>query len=463
MKDVAFDPNPPLSIILYFPVVLAQKYLSLPLHIGITLQSFLILAISTFMLNWSLKTGFSLTVLSRYAAVTGYILMNTIASGLVFGERDHLIAMTLPAFLTIQLGLTYGTIKADTRVWLFCALASFLILVKPPHGLLPSLLLCHRVIRNRNLKALLDADFLALSFMTLLYATAIWFFFRDYTEIILPDMFSYYYPSISDAHLLNNVLPLGASALVIGLGAYFSRIDTASKRMIAMLSFGAAISVIPIIIQGKGFYYHYLPSLSFLAAAGTLLFYEWVFKETRKAHGAAFCTLIVGLLLSYCAAPLDSTYPRHSTYADLPLPREIANTAKGKNIFIFNSDMALSHEISYYTGTVHASRFPSLWFLPGLINARENNLDDWKANTERYAEMVAEDLDKYQPAVVLLIDPAYFDPEIDFIKTFSLSPAFNKAWGHYRYMQSTTVDEKDYLGTTEMHGPPKIFRIYQRH
>ena len=117
MSQAAYDPNPPLSILIYVIPALLQKFSALPLHIGVQLQAFAIFAFATIALIKSLKCFPDLSLPSRHILVCGYLLLNTLGAGLTFGERDHLIGMILPPLVAIQLALTNRSLKASCWVW----------------------------------------------------------------------------------------------------------------------------------------------------------------------------------------------------------------------------------------------------------------------------------------------------------------------------------------------------------
>lgn len=462
MSEAAYDPNPPLSILIYVLPALAQKFLALPLHIGVQIQAFTILALSSFALLKSLKAFSELSAYSRHILICGYLLLNTVGAGLTFGERDQLIGMVLPPLVAIQLGLTTRTVRPSVWVWLFSMLAALLILLKPPHGLLPAILLLHRVCVQRNLRVLRDPDFVSLSVMTVGYMAAIWIFFRDYIEVILPDMLQYYYPSSSDPELIRSLLYFLAAFFGVAIFAQLSRIPAYSKKLIAALSICAVVSLVPAAIQMKGFYYHYLPALGFAVMALLLLIYEWLLRETRHERGSLVTAAAVGLLASYAIVPLDFNYPRHHNYLSLPMPSLVVEKNTNKSVYIFNDSMSLSHEIPYYADMIHASRFPSLWFLPGLYHAQETHIPGWEEERDRYAVMMADDLNTYKPGLVLLLEPGAFDQKIDPLDFFGKNQHFQSAWSHYSYVQSTTVDEGAYFGNAVRTKLPREFRVYKR-
>jgi hypothetical protein len=178
--------------------------------------------------------------------------------------------------------------------------------------------------------------------------------------------------------------------------------------------------------------------------------------------------------LSYLASPLDVTHARHDNYRNLPLPRAITSftdESPHKSFYLFNSDIALAHELAYYTGLKHASRFPSLWFLPALYyyedQRQAGNLDDIETarlqqSKDQYAEMISEDIERDEPAVIALLDPDYFENKIDPVEFFKDNPSFRETWKHYKPVGKIEILDSDYYGRAVKDTRPKVFNLYER-
>ncbi len=474
MSDVAFETNPPLSLILYTIPVLLKEYAGLPFHITGIAQSFVVLLAGGLMLAQALKNFTFLDDSKRTILLVGFALINTVCSSIVFGERDHLIGIILPAFVLLQLSLTFNLGPTRPMHWLYFFLGAFIILLKPHYGLIPGLLLLHRVIIRKNLTALRDPDFIALTTMTLAYAATVWFFFRDYLTVILPDVLSYYVPGETGFDAVQGMGAFVAVGIALAFAAYFLIKDRSERNQYFYFIGCGLLCLIPVIVQGKWLPYHYLPSAVFFGTIAPRFLYGFLQKEFNKDSIALIMTAAAFTGLSYLAAPIDVNHARHNNYADLPLPRAITSytdESPHKSFYLFNSDISLAQELSYYTGLKHASRFPSLWFLPalyyydeqrqaGTLSAEETTRLDKQIN--HYAEMMSEDIERDKPAIIALIDPAYFSNNIDPTEFFKGNVAFREMWKHYKRIGEIEILDSDYYGRAVKDTRPKIFNLYER-
>lgn len=474
MSDVAFETNPPLSLLLYTIPVALKEYLGWPFHVTGIAQSFAVLAAGGLMLSHALKNFTFIDDTKRTLFLIGYVLINTVCCSIIFGERDHLIAMILPAFVLLQLSLTFNLAPLRPLHWAYFFLGALIILLKPHFGLIPSLLLLHRLVLRKNLTVLRDPDFIALSVMTLAYMGTVWFFFRDYLTVILPDVLNYYVPGSTGLDCMHVLAAYCVTGITLLIAAKF-RIKEISERNLHYYFIGCGIlCLIPVIVQGKWIPYHYLPAAVFFASVIPTYLYGFLHRELKKDVLAIFATAAALTGLSYLSVPVDTAYARHDTYVNLPLPRTITSftdESPNKSFYLFNSDITLAQELAYYTGLKNASRFPSLWFLPALYyydemrQAGELSADEsahLDAQIDHYAEMISEDIERNRPAVVALIDPDYFSNRIDPTVFFKDNPAFKEMWSHYRPAGKIDIFDSDYYGLAVKEDKPKVFHLYER-
>lgn len=473
MSDVAYETNPPLSLLLYAIPVLLQKYIGLPLHIGVTLQSFSILAACGLMLHRVLKNFAFLSEIHRLAIMAGYIVSNTILSAFHFGERDHLIGMVMLPFILIQISITQRTQVFTLWSRLFLVLGALILLLKPHFGLLPLIFLGHRIKQRGNLSVLKDADFLTLTLTTLGYLAVVWFGFRDYIEIIAPDVLRYYYLSANNKNLF---MVVGLFCVMLGAIYSLSYEMKAGRDVVQFcrwLLLAALPCLVAVALQDKGFYYHYLPSIILFVSAGALIVYDLVAHKLQKPINALLGGAAVLVALAYACVPPATEHPRHDNFAGLPLAKEIMEATAGSktpSFFIFNNTMGMMHELAYYTGTQHASRFPGLWFLSelhyyeqerrlGLLTPeQELQLD---RDYERYGDMMADDLNHYQPAIIWIISPRVFEGKIDLLRFFAKHKKFQDAWAHYKFDKDVSIRKGLYAEGTLVDAP-KVFSVYRR-
>ena len=126
---------------------------------------------------------------------------------------------------------------------------------------------------------------------------------------------------------------------------------------------------------------------------------------------------------------------------------------------MFNRDMGIFHETAYYTGMHHASRFPSMWFLPQIAQAQQAIKDGKPSNLSKaeasyyytkYADMIAEDFSAEKPDVLLVwqAKPSYLN--VKFIPYFSQNKNFARELKNYRKTGSVMLSYADYYAGTDV-------------
>jgi hypothetical protein len=387
--------------------------------------------------------------------------------------RDHLIGMAIVPFALIQVSITQKTQVFTLCSRLFLLLGSLIFLLKPHFGLLPLILLGQRIKARGNLSVLKDADFLTLTITTLIYLAVVWFGFRDYVEVIAPDVLRYYYLSSDN----KNLFMVAGLFCVMTCAIYSLSYEMKAGRDVVQFCRWLLLASIPclvaVILQDKGFYYHYLPAIIFFVSAGSLIVYDLVANKLKKPINALLGGAAALVLLAYACVPPATEHPRHDNFAGLPLAQEIIEATAGSktpSFFIFNNTMGMMHELAYYTGTQHASRFPGLWFLAelhyyeqerrlGLLTPEQEA--QFQKDYDRYGDMLADDLNHYQPAIVWIISPRVFEGKIDLLKFFSKHEKFQGAWSHYKFDKDVAIRKGLYAEGTLV-DPPKVFGVYRR-
>ena len=473
LSDCAFETNPPLSLLIYTLPVLGNDWLGLPLHYTVFLQTCAILLFSTWATYKILTAWGKLQATDVYIIVAAYLLANTIGSSLYFGERDHLVGMALVPFVLMQLTLTYNLKQADKLKWPVFLFGALFILVKPHHGLLPSILLLHRIFHRRNLSVLRDADFLTLAIMTPLYMAFVALVFPDYVRIILPDVFTLYVPKHNFSNIAEFILTASGFCLVTAVAAAFIPLNAPAKRIIFFLLTAAMISIVPYYVQGMGFYYHVMPVISFMWPAIALVVMYWLASQVGR-NIPVFFTAIFMVVFAYAYAPLNIAYPQHKDYANMPVTKLLEkNCPKDRpcSFFMFNRDMGIINETAYYTGIHHASRFPSLWFLPQLINSGHDlekgkpsrlNKTELTAYTKKYTDMVTADFAHDKPDILIIWRPGKKLVDFDFVKFFTANPDFAKEWKHYKKEKAIKLAYGEYFRGAATEKDALDYDVYRR-
>lgn len=475
MSDYIYETNPPLNLFTYIAPVMLDKWAGLPLHYGLFAFSCAMVALSCAAIYAVVRDWPFLRRWDIWIMLSGFILANTVMTGTQFGERDQYVALGLVPFVLVQIATTYGLPYPKWMKWpvLFCG--AVLILLKPHHGLIPTLLLGHRMLARRRWMILRDPDFIALAVTTSLYIAATWFFFNDYVTGILPDVVLLYATLREGKTATVLTLLYFCTLFVLFLFPFLSTgMDRRKKNLILFLTGCAMLSLIPFYVQGMAFTYHLFPALSFAACALALQISWFTQKLLRPGPGLLAALIVLGCFY-YTLRPLKPEFPQHGDYAAFPLT-QLVQRCKGQphcSFFMFHPNMGIVHETAHYSGVPFASRFAALWFLPTLLAADTAEaagtappipFETAHRLRAQFLEMVAQDLMTQKPPLAIIgQDIDVKGHSFDFVAWFSASPAFRAEWAHYKKVDTIEVNYSDYFtGSAYDNGTVIKYDVYAR-
>jgi hypothetical protein len=450
MTAAWYDTNPPMSALIYLPVLLLRRA-GVMAEYAPTLYAGLLLALAGF-LNVRFLRAWPAFGAARIAGVlAAWLLAVTLVPQYEFAQKDHLIAITLLPLLLAQFAMLRGYDAPPRRyVVLAVVLALPFILVKPHFGLLPFAMAVYRLWRVRSVREILRSDFIILGAGLLAYLAALPVFFPDFMAEILPASIKAY-----AGIRLSWIGPAvtGAGLLGVCLCCMAACIDDRERRAQALfLSLTAMLAVIPVWVQMKGFSVHLLPCLSLMlpAAFVVLSFYAGRLFDNRRLAVPVFVALWA---LGTTLFTPNTTYPTHDAYRRGDWAQMIET--QGQGAFYMQADSTnIVMPLAFYTGTGFASRFPTPWFLPLVRNGDA-------AARARYGGYMAADLEAYKPGLVLLY--AHPAPESDILALLRDDAVFARAWAAYSPAGQVTLDPAAfYPGTRFARQAPVVYDMYIR-
>lgn len=439
MTDAAYDPNPPLSFLIYLPVYLAAKIPGMKLEYAIFFTTSLAALLSSALCYALVRKWPFFDRASAWALAVSFLVAGTVAAHPNFGQRDHLLILGLFPLILLQLSRTYGWPVPGAAAWAAMIAGSVLLLLKPHYAVIPAALFLHRMIVQRRLWVIKDADFLCLSLAALTYIALIWVFFRDFATDILPDVLTLY----AHAGAGTDVRVIVTLSTVFAAGSIlffvFSRnMDNGKRAFIGRLPVLSIFCLLPYWLMGRGYFYHLLPAFTIF----------WVFADaaffiiTRRFSGArpALVLTIAALIFGAYFVRPHPAYPGREEIKNLPLTKMVSSCGPDCSFLLMGASVQETQLIQHYAEKPHASRFPKFWFL-GYEHAPDEQVAFWHdpAMQEKYTRYVAEDIKKYTPALIIACDKKQ-----SFMKVFTASPAFLEQWRHYSYSGKTGLDKKDY-------------------
>lgn len=466
MAESIFEPNPPLSLFTYALPYMLSAVTGLPSFITIFAYVMTLLAMSALVVKYVVEKITGADSFAPFLVMAAFVVSQSIMTTAMMGERDHLIGIALVPFVLMQYALTRGIVIPRKLQWAVFLIGAVIILLKPHHGLIPFCMIVHRMVVQRNLRVLRDADFISLAVMVLAYGALLFFAFADYRTIIFPDVVQLYLTNY-DPDIFKTIGFLIIPGIVVLGCAHILQHKISYAGLIIFLSFCACASLIPYAVQAKGFFYHLFPAFGFFTPAAFLLLACVLEKEVKASRVVTILTTAALIGIAYAVFPLNLKLPTYDDYRVMPLTRTITDNCRGVencSFMMFNDTMGITQETAYVTGFTHASRFPSFWFLPEMRRMDFRVPGSAATLHAAYADRVGEDLARYKPQTLIIgrfdvRDNAFFD----FAAYWAVSKKFRAEWEHYEHTGMMNIAYSDYYpGTIAAQDKSVAYDIYRR-
>lgn len=404
-----YETNPPLSILVYVPHIIFSKALGLPITVGAFYLTFLLVTLSTFTTYMIIKSFSFFTTSDKRIFVLGYLLSVTLAMTVFFSEREHLVILALVPFILCQYAMTRHIEIPKTILIPVMIIGAIGILIKPHYGLLPTVFLIDRMIRQKRFNIFFDIDFMTLSIMTLAYIGMIFTFFHSYTEIIFPDVLTLYATTTQPIIVIRSIQTYMYAALILCILEVFQNdLSQQKKNFLLFLYSCALLCLIPYFVQMKGFFNHVLPVYTFLICAMSLSIgfrIPRLFKHLEIAH--IIVPLVCLSFIVQVQTPLNKRFPKQTDIPNLPVARFLEKECqKPCTFFAFHGNIETINPTAAYMGYTHGTRFPSFWFIPKILTGVNSENTEERAYYQnlknKYTQFVADDLLYYKPSIMII-------------------------------------------------------------
>lgn len=424
--DIFFEVNPPLMLYLTLPGAVLARLSGMGPVSGYVLSVFALVGLT-------LALGRAALPAAHRAPCTILVcLVLVVLPAGDFGQRSHaMVALALPYLLLIGGRLSGGAPGGRALAAVVGVTAGLGFAIKPHYLLVPAVL--EGMLWWRTRGAILRAETAALGAVLAAYACSIVLLTPEYVTRVVPYAIEIY----NSAYRNDWSFVLARSEMLLVPGAALAhwrvrRRLAGPERALGDVFAAAALALLAIyLIQMKGWNYHIYPATAMLVLlAGNLALSSRLGPPLRLA-GAA----LVGLLVAKAALVAENRYP----LMDRLMP--VIETRNAGAIYFFSSNTWTGFPMTVYADVEWTSRFPALWPLPGIVNARSGGVPTGDA--EALAEIedfvrraVIADLEARLPDIVLVDarpeKPWYRAPGFDFIAHFSIDPRFAALWERYQ-------------------------------
>lgn len=359
-----------------------------------------------------------------------------------FGEREHLMAAAVLPYLFLAAGRCRLHSAKPGFAFGVGILAGVGLALKPYFILLFLAVELLVLLRTRRWRTALWPEAVAVVAVHVAYLASIFAFAADYFRVVEITLQVYGAFEISARRLLAlpwTLVPLGliAGTLVLRPSGLFRDVRlTMSTGALALL--GSAL------LQQKGWQYQFYPALALatlavILAVADVLARPGAHRIALQRVGAACLILIAGMFAAGRAHVSQNT-----VYTKDLLRPAVEPVLPNGSVFVFSTEIGHGFPLVNETGVRWASRFPSLWMLPGLypgeIDASRpfpyRAPSEW-GGVERYvAEAVLADLQSSAPDV-LIVDRSprqggFGWSSFDYIEYFSQDPRFAAVFAEYQ-------------------------------
>ncbi len=468
LTEGCYDTNPPLSILIYIPSVVLSDITSLEIYYSIYTTIFALIFVCMVCTQILIKRLHFLSGEEQLLFMAAYTAAVVISPQYDFSQRDHLIAITaIPLFL-IQVSITRGIAIPPLVKHVILAFGALMMMVKPHYGLLPALLIAHRMFSQKRITVIFDSDFVYLACACVIYILTLHLYFPDFFTVILPDAANYYLPykNTGDVHkfLAPYILPTAVLSSLAFVG--YKKNNPEKLYFYSACWMGVASGILAFYVQGKGFYYQIIPGKTFFLIATSLTCFSFVkYLLKQKGNHAALapiaCLIIIAPTL-YKAYKFTSNYTTHDFFLNAPLTKFIqAECGNPCSYFMTYPHMSLNTQTSFYIGDSHASRFPAFWFYPVMefhygippdILKTEPYNERRKRDKDRFAGYIVDDFTKAKPNLLMI----YKDPPetrglyFNFFEYFSDNKQFQAFIKKYKKTGEFVTERKPYFSGTSL-------------
>ncbi len=370
-------------------------------------------------------------------------LLIAVALGLVLcawrqiGQREHFLLIFTMPYLCLVAVRTTG---AGVNRWLAIAVGLSAALgfgLKPYFLLVPAVSELYLMRTLRRPLGLFRPETWSLAAALAIYGISVFVFTPEYLTRVVPMASEIYYAYTGP---LLGILWRGETLLLlVVLALYVPLRPAAPVRPFADVFAIAAVAFYVIYLaQMKGWSYHRIPVSAALFVTLVCLLLGALAQARRRG------IVLVSLVLTWSAGFLvhEGSYRNRFLERALPIVRAQA-PAPGSSISVLSTNVWQGFPLANYAGLEWASRFPTLWLLPGAVRNRQGPAGDGSAAEagsfsaiERFMiDAVIEDLEQRSPTFVIVderADKSYFGGHpFDYIAYFSRDPRFAVLWKRY--------------------------------
>lgn len=438
--------NPPLIFYSAMPAVLAAKLGGWPVMPSFIVYVFALILVSLILTARIMAEAALLPARAQgWMTLAGFIALSLLPIT-DFGQREHFTAILTLPYVTLLAGRFAGRGCGPVPALLAGLLAGVGFAFKPFFLVVPMVLELYLLLRHRSMLAAFRPETIAAALVISGYAALVLLAHPDYAGRIVPFgllVYGAYAKPLAYA-LLQADLP----SFLIPVCAYLlARLAGRGGGYLDAFAIAAGGFFLAYLVQAKGWSYHLIPVAVFLwmGAAAVPSLYRAPAGRSGPPRRILLATAAAALAFMALAPALRG--PARSPLADSLAPL-VLDIAPGGSLYAFTSHVSVAFPLVPAAGLEWASRFPTQWLLPGVVNGLRTTDDATLRRrleaVERFTvDAVIEDLERNRPEVVVVdLDDSYFDErDFDYLGYFARDARFRRLWRDYAKIDQVSFME----------------------
>jgi hypothetical protein len=396
-RDV-IDNNPPMSIYLYFPGILAAKALGIASETGVILQGLAVTFLSvTLIMHMSTRSSLfksHIEQLGWVAALSYSFLLLPVDSAL---QREYFAVLLIFPFLFSMMRRATNEAFTSLPLQIIIGLLAGLGSSIKPHFVLPiatSAIVC--AIYMRSWRPVFAIEALVAATIFIVYFISFLLFFSDYFETVWPMVQVAYLPATRSFSTLIGRSDIQFAFIIISIMLLLFVSNKIKINIIILISGLLSFAIISF-AQTKGFYYHLLPVFMIAVPVFILVIFQ------QKTNRIKLLFSIFGLVvLLFCNR--QDKIPQRS----MVLTAEVVKLKKTPNLLVVAHDLNQSFPLARTIGAKWASRSNAQWATlfsklrraNYIVSAEERAAQD--AVMKKENDMLIEDIRRFKPEIIVL-------------------------------------------------------------
>lgn len=401
--------NPPMSVFLYIPAIWFEHLTGLSAEAWVLVMTFGLIAAALVLLAHIMTVAGTADDVPRTVVVASILL--AVSPMYVFAEREHIaVTLLLPA-LALAVGRANEYRPGPILRITIGLLSGLVVSIKPHFGLAILLPYLYLALRLRSWRILFALENLIASAFVLIYAAAVFVFFRIYLTDVVPLLSdTYRVVRFSPWELLRTNLSFQSVLFTMAVTVFILGKDALKPKTVIPLL--ATVGLLAAFLeQGKGWVYHLYPAfvVAFLLFGGDPLR-----KALAEIRSTPRSILIVALVaVSFAGASRIVSVMKGRDAFETELAPYVAAHFDHPRLLSLGRSLGLGHPLTRMVGGVWVGT-SALGIVPeaeAFVDDRPDFSAEVRERVQHWVawerEVLAHDLRVGRPDVILLNRESY--------------------------------------------------------